>query len=943
VIFVIFCEYESSLSRILSMTRIHLYNHVEDAWQASLADWLDRRSLASLDGDETWLVTGSYFQANWIRRMALSRNKSLFGIQVFDRRSLRQHLARACGLPEQFLGREALQVLLDTTAAEAALGYTGTGSLLSALDLLGASGALDRLGADAVCEMFDVPEALRPTIKEITSSSYWTSRLDLLLLDGVAPRKGLHLGLFGFDPENLRELNLLLAAAKRAEQTDLWTAQPLGKEELGFNWISVLERALQTEATVCPTGEADRPFEDFLGQWQGGAGARRVAPPEIIIGKRWVEQVDGIVRRVAKALVEQAQSVLVVVQENSPTGNAVVNALISRGIAVADEIKETKSLPRAAESQIALAQFLSRDRTPEDFLRIVQCLLRSQDGYRAFREALLRSFEVRQTRSVAVLTTDELRERFPWLPDLEQAVQPLPERATWNEFSRLWEALLERISTTANTHKGMLAPINLPEDKPIWRDLGPLLEGRMSTSQLFLQFVIRSLSAQAREPHPESHHRYSKVCVATASKTHATSWDCVILADSVADGWPLAPAPNPLLTDETKIQLRQHRFLILTASEQRAVQEERYLQLAYSAKRNLVLARHEQDENGIELVPNNVSTFSGEFLKAPVTRVRTESVRTQDEATARFAKICANRSDPATPFDDYFLNFKGLNIPARAWHPSELETVLKTPATFAFRLMFDCRREYDRGFVRSASMTVGSLTHRLLQRGFAGSGQFLALDPLAKWSREQACMQILHAMEVEIARKRKELMPDNTDLWWETILSKAFMFATQMLEQVSDRFEDGHWYHSESALKGALPTARGALKLEGRTDLILSDRENLESTTPVICDFKTSSRVQRFDADSGENLQFLGYRILAEVNGALGTEFLVVKPDSLKSLDLPTNEELTGLTALLARLQTERSFGRRPPEKWESTEKLPIATLPIDAAVLERKLELTWN
>jgi hypothetical protein len=620
-----------------------------------------------------------------------------------------------------------------------------------------------------------------------------------------------------------------------------------------------------------------------------------------------------------------------------------VHALISRRIAVADEIRETRSLPRAAELQIAAAQFLSRDRVPEDFLRIVQCLVRSQDDYRAFREALLRSFEVRQTRSVAVLITDELRERFSWLCDLEEAVQPLPEKAAWNELSRLWEALLERVSATANTHKAVLAQINFSGNRTLWRDLEPLLEGRISTSRLFLQFVSRSLSVQAREPHPESHHRYSKVCVATASKAHGTSWDCIILADSVADGWPLVPAPNPVLSDEIKVQLRQQKFLILTASEQRAVQEERYLQLAYSAKMNLVLARHEQDEKGIELVPNNLSTFSVEFLGAPIARVRTESVRIQDELTARFAKICENRSDPDRPFDDYFLNFKGLNIPARAWHPSELEAVFKTPATFAFRLMFDCGREFDRGFVRSASMTIGRLAHRLLQRGFAGSGQFLALDPSAKWSREQACMQISHAMEIAIDRLRKELIPQGRDLWWETMLSKAFMFATQMLEQVSERFEEGHWHHSEATLTGALLTASGYLKLEGRIDLILSDRENLESEAPVICDFKTSRRVQRFNAESGENLQFLGYRILAEVNGARGTEFLVVKPDSLKSLDLPRSEELTGLTELLARLQTQRKFGRRPPEKWESTEKLPIATLPIDAAVLERKLELTWN
>ncbi len=925
------------------MTRIHLYNHVEDAWESSLANWLDQRSRASLEGEETWLVAGSYFQASWIRRMALSRNKSLFGIQVFDRRRLRRYLAGLCGLPEQSLGREVVQLLIDSAAAEVAPGYTGTGNLLNALDLLGASGALKQLGLETVCTLLEVPEPLQATIGEIISSPYWTARLDSLLLDRVTLQKNLRVGFFGLDADNIRELPLLLSAANRATQSVFWIAQPLGKEELGFNWITVLENALQTEASVCPIGEASRRFEDFLGYWQGGTGSRRVVLPEIMIGKRWCDQVNGIVRRVTKALTEKAQSVLVVVSENSPTGNAVVQALIARGIAVADEVRERRALPRAAEVQIAVAQFLFRDRTPEEFLRIIQFLIRSQKFYRSFRGALIRSFEIRQSRSVALLITDELRENFPWLIDLEEALQPLPEKATCAELSRLWRSILDRISVVTSRHSAAFAPVHFSGEQQLLNDLGPVIEGRLLASQLFLQFVIRSLSARVREPHPESDHRYSKVCVATALKAHGTSWDCVILADSVADAWPRSPAPNPLLSDELKIQLRSQRFIIPTASEQRAAQEERYLQLAYSAKMHLVLARQEQDEKGIELVPNNLATFAAEFLKAKTSRVRSEPVHSPEEVTARFAKICAARSDPDTPFDAYFLSFKGINFPTREWHPSELETVFKTPGTFAFRLIFGCEREFDRRFTRSASMTVGRLTHRLLQRGFAGSGQFRPLDSSAKWTKEESCMQFLHAMEIAAARMRKDLMPHGVDLWWESILNKASMFATQMLEQVSARFEENQWYHSEATLTGTLSTATGDLKLEGRTDLILSNMQDLESANPIICDFKTSKRIQRFDSERGENLQFLGYRILAELNGAQGTEILVIKPDRLRWLNLPPDEALAELISRLARLQTDKNFGRRPSEKWEQTEKLPIATLPIDAAVLERKLELTWN
>jgi hypothetical protein len=69
------------------MTRIHLYNHVQDAWEANLANWLKQRSQESFSGYETLFVTGSNFQANWIRRMALSQKVPLFGIRFFDRRA----------------------------------------------------------------------------------------------------------------------------------------------------------------------------------------------------------------------------------------------------------------------------------------------------------------------------------------------------------------------------------------------------------------------------------------------------------------------------------------------------------------------------------------------------------------------------------------------------------------------------------------------------------------------------------------------------------------------------------------------------------------------------------------------------------------------------------------------------------------------------------------
>ena len=125
----------------------------------------------------------------------------------------------------------------------------------------------------------------------------------------------------------------LLAAAKRASQSDLWIAQPIGKEGLVFEWVTSLEQKLNAGAVVCPTGCARRPYENFLAHWQGG-GERNVKPPEILIANGWDDQVEGIVHNIAGALTKQTQSILVVVPENSATGRACSTRSASRPLSV---------------------------------------------------------------------------------------------------------------------------------------------------------------------------------------------------------------------------------------------------------------------------------------------------------------------------------------------------------------------------------------------------------------------------------------------------------------------------------------------------------------------------------------------------------------------------------------------------------------------------------
>jgi hypothetical protein len=316
------------------MNHLHLFNHAVDAWEYNLADWLEQRSVECLSGKEAWFVTGSYMQANWLRRMTLTEGKALFGIQFFDVPLLRQHLCKLFGLPSPSFGHETLRILLEAASLENE--YTATSSLLDALDDLAGSGWLARNGLDSGFRALRIPKYLEPAVRQLTGSEYWKPRVDLVLLERAVRNENLSLGVYGLDAENLKDLNLLLAASRRAARSDFWLAQPLGKEGAAFQWIAALERELETEASVCPTGNASRPYENFLAHWQG-RGERNVKSPEILVANRWHEEVEGVVAHVCRALTGDAKDVLVVGPENSATGRALVRELVSRGIAVADE------------------------------------------------------------------------------------------------------------------------------------------------------------------------------------------------------------------------------------------------------------------------------------------------------------------------------------------------------------------------------------------------------------------------------------------------------------------------------------------------------------------------------------------------------------------------------------------------------------------------------
>src|SRR5258707_13893001 len=90
---------------------IHLFRHVDDAWEDDLRAWLEAGTKAALSGEKIWLVCRSFLQANWLRRRAMEERKAIVGVRFLDLRRLRRERCIRTGLTTHSFGPGTLSLL----------------------------------------------------------------------------------------------------------------------------------------------------------------------------------------------------------------------------------------------------------------------------------------------------------------------------------------------------------------------------------------------------------------------------------------------------------------------------------------------------------------------------------------------------------------------------------------------------------------------------------------------------------------------------------------------------------------------------------------------------------------------------------------------------------------------------------------------------------------
>lgn len=923
---------------------LRLFSHVDDAWEDDICGWLEIGTRVALSGQKVWLVCRSFLQANWLRRRSMEEGKPIAGIRFLDLRRLRRELCLRAGLPTPSFGRETLSLLLRARMGESEASSAFAGEVLDALDDLAACGWLDRFGCSAAFDLLGIPQELRDFVEEIVASLFWRPRVDRALIEKRVKITGLRIGFFGLDARSLNQQELLIAAVSSSEDARFWLAQPFVSEDIFMHWVGRLESRLGGVVTVTPSEREPRLYEDLVSRFVHASGPP-VNLPRLVRAERWSDQTRAVLAIVQSEFRSGSRNVAVMVPEGSPTGPAVVEALASAGIAVADEFRSKTMLGRSERVHRWLAEWIGETQTPEKLLELFNLLGREPEAFARFREYLFRQFDRRQTRSIAELLPSD--GSYRWVRDLLAIGSDWPDAGTWKHLEANWRNTLSTFEEFLLRHQNVFrsVTISLEPLQPNWDEIQNALGDLTLSTNIFLGFIADLLSNSGRASHPEASHRYAPVIVSTAEQLHATSWDSVILTDGVGDLWTKILSRDSLLGQEFRRSARQQDLLLLSQQEESLLREDSVLQLFMHARRFATICFYGKEENGEEIDANRVVTFLERILHAETTSLAAAPLAPSNDFGDQ-KKIRQSRCNPECPFDEYLLNFSALELTPKAWSASTLQRAIAAPGSFAFQVVFGLERGWDLRFERDERKTLGIVVHRLLAGLLRNPFGDLFENGLSDL-RESPLFRKDRGVTVHrhIKKLVRELDFPRDNLWWSSIIDKAVFFVERMLGEIGpwlEKFPYGAAEHSTGEMNVGDPM----IVLKGRLDLLLATANAVPGAEIIIVDFKTTGSLRQIKADTGEGFQFVAYRLLAEEMGAASCKQIAVLPTGSKHLGATRQPaEIESKLAELAWMQSRTCFGHAPLLRGEFgiRESLPIATLAIPAWILRKKRMLTLN
>ncbi len=775
------------------MISLRAYHLLEDAWTDGVADWCRAASGFVLGGGQAWMVTTSDGQANWIKRRLLCEGISLFGVQFLDAGALRRELCLRQGITPPVIGRHALELLLrlhalthENTHPELAAAARHPGACLAALDDFAAAGWLGD-GPELFAEV--LPAALQGWLPRLRATGSWVPSVDQELVQAMAharPAKAAPLAVcvFGWDAAAWPTFDLLVAAARLADQAEIYTPFPRGTSEaVQQHWLSALEESLQvsfepSETSAFVSAQAALASRLEGTDLAGGPDAATPAAPELLAGHDTGDMAtlacDFVARWLAARPVGKAgrnaadggQRLVLLCPVRDVSSVGVVKALAAAGIAVEDEVGEQPEPSLSIQIQRALIAYHQGEADLQALLALIELLneyaaVRDDGGTepgvlsRVFpldpvetRRALHGAFADAQHHSARVLSETASLGRAAVAQPLRELIDHLgawPEKLSWRDILRRWEQCLNGLALTTEVLE------------PLWSQLAELPIAEEVPPAAFFQFLSGILAGVPPRRAAEGMNRFARVVVTSLEGAMGQTWGGALFLDSNEGAWPIYPGENPFLDDAARARLNArrasmaeetgrapHRGYLLTAADRAQLEHFRFLEILENCTGPLAFAGVARDpaEPSKELyanewalrclvesgqAPGESETLLDRWRHA-VRRTRHHAAPLAARDMTHLQEIYARRRDPATEFDAYFLNFSALTAPDElpwtdAWSGRDLETAWNRPATFALQQIFGAEPWRDEGgdLNRRENWVVGRLVHHWLRASLNAS------------------------------------------------------------------------------------------------------------------------------------------------------------------------------------------------------------------------------
>jgi hypothetical protein len=765
-----------------------------------------------------------------------------------------------------------------------------------------------------------------------------TRILDADWLRNVQPSRDTRLCCVGWDATLWPDLGLLELAAATARSFEMYSPSPrLPGDAQQREWIEVLERRLGLERATCPESGFISENEALVARLEKSelASPEEARAPGLLVGVEWPDQVRLVCAQVMAWLAEHPNPgapIGVIAPEDSATAIAVAEALESAGVCVEHPGRLREPAPAVLILEQA-AQYHLSGHDIEALIELANLLwLYAPEKWSALepervRDALDRAFQTAQSRNSRILAQALPHREDPAWDAARNVIQAL---GRWDgdfdppALREKWDALL--------------AALRLPADTlDAWPD-GLCHEGRAS-GRAFMEWLAGHLSARRRIGSPPDYATLAPVVVTTFADAAQQTWERLIFLDSNEHVWP-APIGEPAAAPLTRHDLRlldEARFLDLLEHCRGPIA------FAGVLTEESVAGGHAQPNDWVlrALLETTPGVFPPDLWAASARSVPPEAPPALDESErAHMERVHASRRNATMPFDRYMFNFNETQLEPEPWSATDLDTAFNTPATFALGVLFGANAREP--FARAEAAAVGNRAHRWLRQILGPSGPLAA--PASAAGDEAKLARELAAARRELAEwygAEDLAMP----IWWETCLRKTEWAARRCLREARGCI--GSSYCAvEHPLALTVRTPGGSLPLKGRIDILISDSPEIAGARVRMFDFKTGrgSTPTLASLARGEGAQFAAYYLMARDAGAAEAVIGIIKPEE-RARDVfgaADEEALRARFGLLAELRRTLRFGRRGPlvSAHGVCETLPMATVPIDPAILEQKAAL---